>query len=86
MQSTTANPPQIKCIDLSRSNDPAPISEALQTLGFLSLKAPGSPSQAQIERIFEISKRFFIDEHVFEKEKVGINIKNEGWVKVRQEK
>ncbi|KDQ08228.1 hypothetical protein BOTBODRAFT_38059 [Botryobasidium botryosum FD-172 SS1] len=80
-----SNSTQIKCIDVSVVSDSAAISEALQTLGFLSIKAAGTPSPSQIDRMFSISEHFFINEGTLEKEKVSINRRNAGWVKVRQE-
>ncbi|KAG8962884.1 hypothetical protein FRC03_003671 [Tulasnella sp. 419] len=61
------------------------IVEGISQLGFLYLKCPAIPAASSVERMFDLSRQFFLSESITEKEKVAITINNAGWVKLRQE-
>ncbi|KAG8904758.1 hypothetical protein FRB99_001235 [Tulasnella sp. 403] len=66
--------------------DVSEIFKAISSVGFLSVESPPIPSPADVARMFEIGRDFFLNESLEEKEKVGITTGNVGWVKMRQEK
>ena len=50
------------------------ISEAIASVGFLSVENPPVPSVFQVDRMFEISRDFFLHEGDEEKNKVGYQL------------
>lgn len=74
----------IPLVDLN-SHEAPDVSRAMRDLGFLTVKSPWTPSREQIENVFEISKQFFLEEPLENKERVSISVENKGWVKMRQE-
>lgn len=77
--------PDIPSIDFSQQPDPSDVSAAISNLGFLFIKNGGAPSLDLVKEMFAVSKEFFEDESVEEKEKVSITVENRGWVRNRQE-